>query len=185
MSGTRPFSGLLTVALCLLTCMLVGALACGGRIFDPSLSSFQFIAGGLVGGAFLVAIQARRLEYVAGVGVVAFALTSAISESWSANLLVRNAVWVIALLVAVLGALRIEDGMRRVSFGKFVLWAVVFGIVYLCALGVLRLLRPGPVNPEVVIANLKLGVLVGAGIGLGHEIAERARWHRQRLSSQL
>jgi hypothetical protein len=41
------------------------------------------------------------------------------------------------------------------------------------------------VNPEVVIANLKLGVLVGAGIGLGHEIAERARWRRQRLSSQL
>ncbi len=175
MRGKRPLFGLLTVSLCLFTCMLAGALAYGGRIFDPRLSCFQFIAAGLVGGAFLVAIQARRLPYVAAVGVVAFALTAAISGSWSANLLVRNAVWVIALLVAVLGALRIEDRMRRVAFGKFVLWAAAFGIVNLCALGVLSLVRRVPVNPEVVIANLKMGILIGAGIGLGHEIAERAR----------
>lgn len=176
MSGKRSLLGLLTVALCLSSCMLMGLLAYGGRIFDPGQVTFQFIVSGLIGGAFVVAVRASRAMYVAAVGIFAFVLTTATSGPVSPNILLRNAVWVIALLVAVLAALRIEDKVRRLSIGKFVLWAAVFGIVYLFALEVLSVIRHVPVNAEVVIENLKLGALIGAGIGLGHEIAEVTRW---------
>lgn len=176
MPGIRSRLGLLTVALCLFCCMLVGLLAYGRRIFDPGQVTFQFIVSGLIGGAFVVAVRASRAMYVAAVGIFAFVLITATSGPLSPNMLLRNAIWASALLIAVLVALRIEDRLRRLSIGKFVLWAAVFGIVYLFALQVLGLIRHVAVNPGVAIENLKLGALIGAGIGFGHEIAEKARW---------
>jgi hypothetical protein len=94
------------------------------------------------------------------------------------DILARNALVVLGLYLAVRSGLLIEDKVRRVAVGKFTLWAAIFGIVHVCTFSILSVARRGSVEAELALFQLTLGALIGAGVGLGHEIAEMVKSRR-------
>ncbi len=57
--------------------------------------------------------------------------------------------------------------------GKFVVWGAIFAVTHVCAFLFLVLIKTQSIeaNPEFVIMVARIGALLGAGVGLGYELA--------------
>jgi len=178
MTRERAVDLVLTPVLCLAGSVLAGAMVYGNRVFNPEMAHFQFVVSGLIGGSLVLAIQFRRGQYAILGCVAAFLIMSILVGSPAPDILARNALWVLGLYLAVRSGLLIDDKIRRVAVGKFTLWAATFGIVHVCMFAILSVARRGSVEAELALFQLTLGALIGAGVGLGHEIAEMVKFRR-------
>lgn len=168
----EPLPGLcLTFFSCLAGSVAAGVLAYGGRVFEPALPHFQFVASGAIGGALVVAERARSARGSLLAGVASFACMSALVGSTDPYILARNAAWIAGLLLAVRASLRLDRLLPRVAVGKFASWSVVFGLFHAALYLVPSLVRSGSVDAGAMLLQATIGALIGAGIGLGHELA--------------
>ena len=174
MPGTRAAERILTPIACLACSVATGVAVYGGRVCDPALAHFQFVVSGLICGVLILFAQARRGLYTLIGCAVAFVVRSTAVGSLDVGILARNALFVAGLLAAVSGSLHIEERARRLAIGKFALWAAIFGIVHLCMFAAFSLARRGSVAEEPATFQVTAGALIGAGVGLGHEIMELA-----------
>jgi hypothetical protein len=81
----------------------------------------------------------------------------------------------------VMGAVKlgllVNRALPSLKIGKFVLWAAIFGFTHTLAVFLLLLINTHsvPVNPEFLMMNARIGALMGAGVGLGLEVATSVR----------
>jgi hypothetical protein len=117
MSKAQLLPVALRFVLCWAGSIALGFAFFGERIFQNEMAVFQFVATGAI------------------TGIVGFLAVVGITRSNEAGLLLRNAVLVVAVIVAVQLSLRLGLAFPRVSFGKFVFWGAVFALLHVVALG--------------------------------------------------
>ncbi len=176
------WSAVFSFSICLMGSVLLGLLVYGTPVFDTHLIYFQFVAAGVFCGALVVAVDALGPRSVAPVGLVGYGVMFWQNGANTLPLFLRAGVWIVGLTTAVLGA---RWASRRLSshqwpqlaIEKFVIWSVGFGFVHLCMFGFLSVVNRRPIDPMVAVMTMRLGGLIGAGVGLGYEVA---RWYMMR-----
>ncbi len=105
-------------------------------------------------------------------GGLYFIALHAITRPDSMALLLRNAVFITAMLLAIRVGVASDRLLQRVKIGKFIVWAAVFGIAYLASIGLLGVLSGKLPRFADLGLVAQIGVLTGAGAGLGCELTE-------------
>ena len=149
----------------------VGLAAAGTRIFDPHLAAFQFVVSGAVAAALAAAFASDRARLVAGVAGAACAVLLALGRPDTPALLLRDLLWVPTLAASVWLARRLERAVGWPPAGRFVYWGVAFAACHLAAFGLLSLANGVPLARGPAFAVVRIGGLIGAGVGFGGEIA--------------
>lgn len=172
MRSSHLGSKVLAVLLSYLGVLVVGVAVYGGRVFDPGLAYFQFVAGGVVCGAYLLALRSARGWATILVAVAILAALVLPRGSELGSYLARDAVWVAGLLVAVRVGVSINRSLGRIPLGKFVLWALAFGAIHFLMHAILSFANSVPIDPRMARVATTIGALMGAGFGLGLEFSE-------------
>lgn len=182
MLRARIFQIALRFALCWVGSIAVGFVFFGGRIFQTELSVFQFVATGAISGLVVAAAVASGRKWSLLVFIIGFLATIAFTRSASSARLVRDAVLVVAIILAVHASLRWDRVFPRVPFGKFLLWAAGFALVHAVAVALLAIYQRAPAIVEPAMVAARIGVLIGVGVGVGYEISEfvSRRWAGRR-----
>lgn len=170
--------GAVSFLLCALGSVLVGLLVYGQAIFDTGLVYFQFVAAGILCGSFVVSAKIAGPKSVILVGMAAYGVVLAYNGSSTGIRFFRDAVWVSGLALAVVLGLWNSRFLPRLIIGKFVVWSATFGIVHLCMFTLLSFVNGGSFDQSMALTATRLGALIGAGVGLGHELGElvNQRW---------
>ncbi len=171
---------LLQFTMCFLGSIGAGYAYFGNQIFDHHLTYFQFILFGAVAGIFVAAWPLVSARWLLAFGVLAYLGVVTQANSTTPVRLIRDAVWVLSVIAAVRISLLGDCVFPSLKVGKFVVWAAVFAITHTGALYLLSVIQSAAVNPESYMMNARIGALAGAGIGLGHELAEVVAtrvWH--------
>lgn len=166
----------LLFASCFLGSVLMGLAFYGRVVFDAHLAYFQFVAAGAMGGGLTVAAAGCKSRSMIIAAMLAFAALLAWDSPKSWNLLLRDAVWVLVLVLAVRIGVWNSRVLPRLVFGKFVLWAAVFGALHMGMFAILTLANGISFASDSAMLAGRLGALVGAGLGLGYEVAVLAGW---------
>ena len=168
-------SAALTFMFCLVGSLLLGYFAYGEAIFDSTVIHFQFFGFGVLCSAFVVAARYSGTRAVLLSGLIAYPLLLAFDGSSTGTLFVRDAVGILGLVGAVLVGFGNNRFLRHLVFGKFVVWGATFGVVHLCMFAILSLFNGRPIDLGLAMATMRIGTLIGAGIGLGFEGSEVVR----------
>jgi len=171
MSHQKFKPALLQFTMCLLGSIAVGYAYFGPQIFDHHLTYFQFISFGITAGIFVAAWPLVSARWLFLLGILAYLGFVILANSTTPTRLIRDAVWVLAVIAAVWTSLRGDRVFPSLKVGKFIIWAAIFAVTHTCALAVLGVIQSVNVNPDFYLMNAKIGALAGAGIGLGHELA--------------
>ena len=179
MISTKHSQAVLTILLCALVSVLIGLAVYGARIFNHHTGLFQFVCTGVASGVFVAAFR----YYGARVGLLAVPVVLvaflALTKSSTSMFVLRDVVSVVGWCAAAKICLVSSGWYPRLVVGKFILWAAVFGFVYLCVFAILILANSVPFDPQMASTVTKLGALIGAGVGLGFELSELL-WSRSR-----
>ncbi len=171
MSSLQLKQAALRVALCGGCTIALGFAVFGFRIFNPGLTYSQFVAGGFNLGLFATLAIAARPRWTILAGGLYFAMFSVITRPDSMALLLRNAVYITAVLLAIRICVASDRRLPRIVFGKFIVWAAVFGAAYILSVELLGLLQPGSPSMAIVGLVARTGALMGIGVGLGCELS--------------
>ncbi len=151
--------------------ILLGFLFYHYYIFKYHNSAFQFIMFGFCF-AYLYSALENKVKINFAVQVLIILLINVIvGRSLTANLLIRDLIYIFLLSVSVLGIHRAIEGFRGIFVYRIALWGIIFGAGYIAAVVALTLIHRHDVMVRMVSLFLKHGLLMGVGIGSGLEIA--------------
>lgn len=178
----KIWDGALRVGAGWLAAVFVGYLGFGGRVFDPELTYFQFVVFGLVGSFFVVVWPLVQPRWIAVLGGLAFVVVAFSAGSQTPPRLIRDAVWVVAIIGAVKLDLQTDRLLPAVKVGKFVVWAAIFAGTQALAVMLLVLLKSHAltVNPALPLTAAHIGALLGFALGLTHELTLLVATRRRR-----
>jgi hypothetical protein len=171
-----------------LTTLTIGLIRFGSVVFEPRHWTFQLVVYGFVYGLFLAIWRVHRRNAFAFLIVYFFAesvfVTHVLTEARVFMVILYYGLTATALVWYERMFLRSTTrSILRESLGA----AVMVGLAYICAAGLsltmLKLLTDYDIE---VTANLTgaatMGFLIGAGVGLGHSLADLPAVRRTLLS---
>ena len=172
MSTRVPISAVVTFVFCVVGSLLLGYIAYGKDIFESHLIYFQFVGFGVLCGVLVVVAQYVGTRATLLVGLVAYPVLLSCDGANTGALFVRDAVGVAGLVVAVLVGFWNNRLLPRLVLGKFVVWGATFGVVHLIMFAILSFVNGRPFDLGMAMVSMRIGTLLGAGIGLGYEVSE-------------
>jgi hypothetical protein len=109
----------------------------------------------------------------------AYVAVVAVTAADNSARLVRDAVRLISVIVAVRLCLWSSRILPPLRLGKFVAWGAIFALTHLGALYFLALIQSVSPSPAMLATVVEMGALTGFGAGIGYElsalVAEGAR----------
>ncbi len=163
----------LKLVLCTLGSVGFGFAYFGHQIFNHELTYFQFVYFGVVAGVFVAVLPTAKSRWLVLMGAFAMLGLALNANSNTPMRLIRDVVGVLSVFVAVRLGLGAGRMFPALYVGKFVVWGAIFAVTHVCAFLFLVLIKTQSIeaNPEFVIMVARIGALLGAGVGLGYELA--------------
>lgn len=170
--GERPGKAAIRFLLCAGASIGLGYLLVGERIFQPELVSFQFVMSGLIVGLLVAATEWLPRRRIALVAAGVYFLILVVNKVEDPDKRVSFAVYVLVLYLGTMGGLLSNRWFPRLYFGKFVLWAALFGALHLVSVPFLGLVLAQSPDSEMMLASGQLGAAMGAAAGMGFELSQ-------------
>lgn len=163
---------LLYALLGLLSCLAVGYLFSGSQIFIPTRPPFQFFVFGLTGAVLFSVLRfstLRNFLFSAALLLLALIIHGKVK---SPAILGARILYFTGITAAIYVYHRFYDTpIHALRFGKFLSLAAIVAVINLlyASLGCFVLNLPN--YRELIMGQTFLGFLIGAGLGIGFEIA--------------
>ncbi len=151
--------------------IIPGVLLFRGSLFQPDWNIFQFLASGALVGLFVASRNFLPLRQSGLVAAGIYFLILLVKKAEDPDLRIFYAVFVGGIYLATTGALLSDRVFPRMVFGKFIVWAALFGLLYLIAAPLLSWAMSRPLNVGDALHNARMGAMLGGATGFGYEIA--------------
>jgi hypothetical protein len=154
-------------------CVLVGMLFTNYRVLDVSSPGFQFLAYAVIASGFYTVLRFSSERNAMLLLGILFLIYLYITRSSELMPIFRNFMVVAGIAIVTYVFQKIIDGVfDEIRFGKFLIWGALYGIVYIFVTVVLVSLLGSENSGYYYMNNLRLGFLMGIGLGLGLEISD-------------
>jgi len=163
--------------------LLVGYLFRGSSIFDPSTVAFQFTFNSITAALFYSTMKSSSTRNAIVVALVWYLLNT-LTYPKNVHMIVMYLVYVAAILVAVMIYIRI---IQRTMFQGIVQRIVAFSLltgllngIVVIVLEIIWTVFAGvhfQRTSAIVVENFQLGALIGLGVGVGIQLAEKMLSH--------
>jgi hypothetical protein len=160
----------------LLCCLIVGFLFAGRRVFVPMNPSFQFLVYGIAGALDFSILKFSTMRNF----LFAAALLLILYVTWARIRHLDLLLWRLLQFAGIAAAIYVyhhfyESQLRKLRFGKFLaLGGAVAAANFLLSL-LLLIFVDMPEVGELVAGQTLFGFLIGSGLGIGFEIAEKLK----------
>ncbi len=152
--------------------VLVGMLFTNYAIFNVSSPGFQFLAYAVIASGFYTMLRLSSEKNALLLLGILFLIYLYITRSSELLPIFRNFMVIAGITIVTLIFQKIIDKtFDEISFGKFLIWGALFGIVYIAVTMVLVGIMGSENSGYYYMNNLRLGFLMGIGLGLGLEIS--------------
>lgn len=153
---------------------MVGIIFFGLQVFNTADASFQFIAFGLICSIFYSTLKFSKIRNAIYLYALMIYLHEILFMYSKTSFVVRDVVFFLSMGIAVYLFCRyFEPKMDKLKFGKFLTVAALFSIGYLVATLLLRLIFQPVQFTQQLFTNISFGLLIGIGLGIGFELADK------------
>lgn len=154
-------------------CAGTGALFTNYPIFDITSPGFQFVAYALIVSGFYTLLRLSSEQNAHLLLGILFFIYLFITRSHGFIPVFRNFM-VMASITSVTYLFQkfLNQHLYSIIFGKFLIWGFIYALIYVGVTGVLVLILGSENAGYYFYNNLRLGFLMGMGLGIGLESTE-------------
>jgi hypothetical protein len=184
-SSERLVKFVVTSLLAATTTAVIGFIFFQSAIFEINGSSFQFLTFGIAGGMIFSTFRFLSKQQAAFSIILLLVLDLVLDRSTTWRFMLRDAIYYFGITAAIfLFAYYFFNKLRGVLLARILVLGSTIALSYLAITIILYLVFLPSSNgfspdlSQMIYFNLSQGFLIGLGIGIGIELAERAlkRW---------
>ena len=157
-------------------CTFIGLLFFGLDVFNTKHVAFQFLAYGIAGSISFAMFRQKRFRDLIFLLLLLFLLNLVIVDISEPSFVITHLIFFAAVVFGIyLFAKYFYSKLENLRIARLLILASILSVMFVAATTLLWFIFSAGESQTSFLRNLPLGFLIGLGLGVGFEVAERSK----------